>query len=294
MTDELTDAATATHTQAVERPQRFAAESTSTQATAAGGAGANAALSGLVKARVLEDPETTSPHVPAERPVARAPERPPPPPLQAVLESRVIATAKAAPPPEPQLSVDFAPWAMNATVNPATSAGVFAARPVVPPPSFLVAIDPALADEIKKVIAALTGQSKKNFTMGSLIGDVSPESILATLSVRRVTTANVAFSKRAQQLTSSGNEPALCLLRLEREERLLEARVVIRQSRPGATLQTATMELTATAPTAIAEDIAAFEELRRAIATRWGVPVAPPKPVTPPKPPIRPRARFWP
>jgi hypothetical protein len=287
MRDPMAEAPTETSTLKVERPKRFAAESTSTQVTAAGGAGAAAAISGM-RARAVaatEDEAGTATgmgggaaflrtgRVPAQAeppPVPRVSEQPPPPPLQAVLESRVIANARTVAPPPPELSVDFAPWAMNATVNSAASAGVIAARPVVPPPAFLVELEPAKADDLRKVIAALTGQSKKNFTIESLIGAAAPESILATLSVRRVTTANVAFSKRAQQLTASGNEPALCLLRLERDERLLEARVVIRVSRPGQP-HSAMMELTATAPTAIAEDLAAFQELRTALGSIWGL-----------------------
>ena len=196
---------------------------------------------------------------------AQAPAQPPPPPPQAILESRIAAMSRPAAPPAVDLSVDFAPWAMGG----AGSAGVIAARPVVPPPSFLVQIDTAKTDDLRKVIAALTGQSKKKFTIASLIGEPPSASILSTLSVRRVATANVAFSKRAQQLTSNRDEPALCLLRLEREERLLEARLRIRQSRPAAATPFTTLELMATVPTAIADDLQAFEELRAALAGVW-------------------------
>ncbi len=204
---------------------------------------------------------------PVEQPT-RALQQPPPPPPQAILESRIAAMSRPDAPTVPDLSVDFAPWAMST----AATAGIIAARPLVPPPAFLIELDTTKADELRKVIAALTGQSKKNFTIESLIGVAPPESLLSTLSVRRVTTANVAFSKRAQQLTSSGKDPALCLLRLERDEHLLEARVTIRQSR-GKT-PSVTMQLAATVATTIAEDIAAFEELRAAIGALWARPKA--------------------
>ena len=260
MNDPLSDAPTATSTLVVERKQpNEITEQITVPAVLRDtpeGTAAVAQADEETNASVTETQPTRGP---------RAAAQPPPPPPQAVLESRIAAMSRLEAPPPLDLSVDFAPWAAST----AASAGVIAARPLVPPPAFLIQIDTAKADELRSVIAALTGQSKKNFTVASLIGVAAPESILATLSVRRVTTANLAFSKRAQQLTASGKDPALCLLRLERGQRLLEARVTIRQTR-GKT-PSATMELAATVQTVIAEDVAAFEELRAAIGALWGV-----------------------
>ena len=212
-----------------------------------------------------------------------APEMPPAPPPDAILES-LAAAPKMRRPAQAQgdaFTSRFAPWAKGSAPE---ARKVFEtklkAMPVEAPepPVFTVPVEEQKLEALKTALGILAGRIKattKDNPIAALFGAalIGDDPFLRAIRVRRITGSALSFGQRATQATTKTREGgAYLVLQIETAdaERIIEVRVAVQRLHPHSGRTGSFLEVIGSAPLANPADIKLVDNMRQRLIAVWG------------------------